>query len=76
MTNDPVVQILIGILIAVIAGSIGKVIGARDSIKRPVCDERRKACSGLILTKVEILCQKFDKLELKLDKHLLKNGSK
>lgn len=58
--------VLGGILIAVVSGAVGKVLGARGSVKQPICDKMRDACQELIIEKLDNLnnstCLKVDGL--------------
>ena len=55
-------QILGAMVISLISGIIGNVIGAKDSIKKTICDERRSACSRLLIEKIENLDKKVEAL--------------
>lgn len=53
--TDPVTVILGGLTVALISGTVGKYLGSNGKIKDNQCGERRAACSGLILEKIDHL---------------------
>jgi len=65
---DPVTVILVGVIIAVTSGTIGKYIGSNGKIKDSQCMERREACSRLILEKIDHLVISVDGLKTDISK--------
>ena len=52
---EPITAITGGVLVAVVSGVVGKALGNRNGVKNSLCDERRHACSTLIIEKIDNL---------------------
>ena len=55
-------QILGGLLIAIVAGLVGKNIGMSNTVKRINCVERQQACQALLFSKISNIEEKLDDL--------------
>ena len=45
-------NVLIGVIIALVSGIIGKYLGEKGKVSTPYCTEHQKACQQLILEKL------------------------
>ena len=72
MESDMTTEILVGIIIALVSGIIGNVIGARNKVQKPLCDQMRTSCQALILEKLDNMSNKLDTLAKIVDAKLLK----
>ena len=52
---DPTTAILGGVLVAFVSGAAGKLWGNNNKVKDKLCDERRHACSSLVIEKIDNL---------------------
>ena len=66
--TDPVTIILGGIAVAVTSGAVGKCLGNSGKVKDNQCGERRVACSGLILEKIDHLVETVNGLKTDIAK--------
>jgi len=64
-------EILVGIIIALVSGIIGNVIGTRNKVQKPLCDQMRTSCQALILEKLDNMSNKLDTLAKIVDAKLL-----
>jgi len=55
-------SVLVGIVIALVSGFIGKALGSRGKITEELCDERRKSCQKLLIEKIDNLSKLIDNL--------------
>jgi hypothetical protein len=55
-------SVLVGIVIALVSGFIGKALGSRSKITEGLCDERRKSCQKLLIEKIDHLSKLIDNL--------------
>ena len=68
---DPVTTILGGVLIAVTSGTIGKYIGGNNKISESHCDEKRRSCQDLLISKIDNIGKKVDELTKVVNNKLL-----
>ena len=68
---EPVTTVLGGITVAVIAGVLGKSLSDKNKVKDNTCSERRIACVGIVITKIDNLTKVVDKLEKAVNNKLL-----
>lgn len=59
---DYMTSILGGLVIALVSGSVGKMLGANGTIKKSECGERQHACQALVIEKINNLSAKVDGL--------------
>lgn len=52
---EPITYITGGFCIAIISGTIGKIIGGNKKVKEDTCGERREACLALVVEKIDNL---------------------
>ena len=64
-------QGLITLVVALISGIIGNYIGSWNSVKNPICSERRDSCQLLIAEKLASMEKKIDALTKLVDNKLL-----
>ena len=60
---DPITVVLGGVTVAVVSGAVGKYLGNSGGVKDSRCGERREACSGLILEKIDHLVTSVDDIK-------------
>ena len=59
---EPVTTVLGGVVIAIMAGAIGKSVGANGKISEGHCEEKRKSCQSLLGEKIDNVGKKVDAL--------------
>ena len=65
---DPVTYVLGGIALTAVSVSAGKIWGGKNKVSDPHCEERRKACSSLIVQKIDSLSDKIEDMGKKIDR--------
>lgn len=53
MTEPITIQVMGGLIIAIVSGILGKSLGGYNKVSKDQCGERRQACSKLIITKLD-----------------------
>ena len=64
---DPVTVILGGLVISFVSGGVGAFVGGRNKVPANTCEERRTACQVLLITKIDEVNDKVDKIIKKLE---------
>ena len=59
---EPALYVMGGITVAVISGTVGKMIGGYRKVKDEICKERRESCLALVIEKIDNLENKIDGL--------------
>ncbi len=54
---EPVTVVMGGVVVAVVSGTIGKVIGSNGKVKENNCIERRDSCILLVSEKIDNLAK-------------------
>ncbi len=55
-----ITEVLGAMVIALASGILGNVIGTRNTVQKPFCDQLRSSCQALLVEKLEHLADKVD----------------
>lgn len=65
-----VITILSGIILSLVSGIVGGIIGNRETVKKPICEQLRGSCQALLIEKIDNLTGKVEALTKVInDKH-------
>lgn len=65
------IEILVGIIIALVSGIVGSFIGSSGKVQKPLCDQMRSACSNLLIEKIDHMSSKLEALTRVVDSKIL-----
>ena len=63
--------VLGGLVIALVAGAVGKALGTNNNVKGTTCTERQHACQSLIIEKIDNLGDKVETLTKTVNSKIL-----
>ena len=65
-------EFLVGIIIALVSGIVGKVIGSIGRVEKVSCVQMRESCQTLLVEKMEHISNRLDELAKIIDVKILK----
>jgi hypothetical protein len=64
-------EILVGIIIALVSGIVGRYIGATGKVSESACSQIRGACQNLLVEKMDNMSDRLDALTKIIDTKVL-----
>ena len=65
-------EFLVGIIIALVSGIVGKMIGSIGRVEKVSCVQMRESCQTLLVEKMEHMSNRLDELAKIIDVKILK----